>query len=128
MAYRSSWVGVEDRVLEADLGAFVPEPVTAAEAAEVAAVFAEQDASLGPEHDPDSVEYWARLEDMTGGLAEVEPAGLAAQELAGGLATAARGLGRATLGQEELVGVLDADLVESLETVGRARTQLDATA
>ncbi len=124
MADTSTWGGVEERVI--DSGDFVPEPVTLAEAAEVAAVLEEQWAALGPADDPGCVEYWDRLEDMAGALVDQEPAGLAAQELAAGLATAARGLGRAGLGADELVRVFDPDLVDALEAVGRARAQLDA--
>lgn len=131
MAYRSTWGGVGDGVLVLEGRVLVPEPfvpvpVTAAEAVEVAAVFEEQWAGLGPEHDPGCAEYWSRLEDMAAASGGVEPAGLPSQELAGGLATAARGLGRAALDAGELTRVLDGDLVEALEAVGRARSQLDA--
>ena len=126
MAYTDTWTGLEERDLDAELGGPVLEPVTADEAAEVERLFAEQWASTSEEHDLDDAARWARFEDMAASLADDEPAGLPAQELSGGLATAARGLGRARLDQDELVGVLDADLVDALESVGRVRAQVEA--
>jgi hypothetical protein len=125
MAHRGTSMVLEDRLLEADLRAFVPDPLTPGEAAQVAADVEEQWTHLGPEHDPACVEYWDRLEDMAATLAGDEPAGLPAQELAAGLTTAAHGLDRAGLDAAELTRVLDTDLVEALEAVGRARCQLD---
>jgi hypothetical protein len=118
--------GDRGRVLDADLSGFVPEPVTAAEAAEVAELFEEQWATLTAGPDPDSLDDWARWEDMAAALLEDDPAAPGPEELAGGLATAARGLGRAALRPDELVAVLDGDLVQALELTGRVRSQLDA--
>ncbi|GGK69852.1 HNH endonuclease signature motif containing protein [Ornithinimicrobium pekingense] len=126
MSRTSTWGGGEDRVL--DVADLVLEPVTAAEAADVEAVLEAQWATLGPEHDPHSAESWARFEDMVAALEPHDPDRLAAEELAGGLATATRGLGRAGLGADELARVLDADVVEALEAAGRARVALDAVA
>lgn len=116
---------VEDTIL--DLQEWVPEPVTQAEAAEVAAVVAAQLSTLGSADDPGCAQYWDRLEDLHATHAWQEESALPIEELAGGLTTAARGLGRTALDDGDLARVLDHGIVEGLEAVGRVRSQLDAT-
>ena len=125
MAITGTLRQVEETVL--DLQGWVPEPVSHVEAAEVAAVVAAQLSSLGSADDPGGREYWDRLEDLHDTLAGQEVPALPAEELTGGLSTAARGLGRTALDDGDLARVLDQGIVEGLEAVGRVRSQLDAT-
>ncbi len=126
MTYPGTWAGVEGQLLDADLAGHRPEPITDAELVELTAVLDAQWAQLGPEHDPDSPEYWSRLDDVAEALDGFEPAGAAPQGLTEGLTTAARGLGRAALDPGGLTGVTEPDLVDALEAAGRIRSQLDS--
>ena len=88
--------------------------------------FAEEAAACTGVGDPDSAEYWAMVADVEATLAGVPPPGLASQELLDGLAMASRGLGRASLGEQEAAQVFEGALGEAMEAAGRVRTQLDA--
>ncbi|MCK0112548.1 HNH endonuclease [Ornithinimicrobium sp. F0845] len=83
------------------------------------------------EGDLDSPEFWALVAEVDAATSPGTPGATEAsgwvdpvQELAGGLATAARGLDRAALGEQGLVGVFDAGIEEGLEAAGRVRDQL----
>lgn len=77
--------------------------------------------SLGPDAGGD-VDAGGEADDGGGRSAP----GLPAEELAGGLADAARGLTRAALTEDEAVRVIDAGIVSSTEALGLLRTEADA--
>lgn len=122
--------------LMAGLGAEVVARLDA-EFAELESSWSHGCAEADPVEDSDCREYWERLaevdqlslESMTGdGDGEGDggvPAWWAAEELAGGLAAAGRGLGRAGQATGGVVGVFDPGVVAGLEAVGALRSRLD---
>lgn len=75
---------------------------------------------------PEDLAYWSLVADV-----ELHPdpepgPGLPAEELADGLAAAARGLARAGLTEEESVRVLDSGIEAGLESLDVLKTQTDA--
>lgn len=78
---------------------------------------------------PEDLAYWSLVADLElhgTGPAEDESPTLPAEELAQGLAAAARGLARAGLSEAESVRVLDAGVVSGLESLSDIRAQTDA--
>ena len=70
MAMWRTWAGpAEGAVGWAEVGDYVPGPVTAQEAAEVLALAQEQWALLGPEDDPECAEYWQAWDDIAATMA-----------------------------------------------------------
>ncbi|WP_202619048.1 hypothetical protein, partial [Ornithinimicrobium cavernae] len=99
----------------------------AASAASAAVVSSPVWGDLGPVEELMGPAEWDALVEVDEVLAGREGPGSVAQELADGLGSAARGLGRVVgVGPAELVGVFDAGVVEGLEAVGRLRSQVEA--
>ena len=74
-------------------------------------------------------DYQALMDEVATVLGEMhgrEGRGLPAEELGAGLEAAAIALGRASLGNDEVVSVQDAELTGALEAVGRLQTRLGA--
>jgi len=104
-------------------GAGVSGELTAEELAE----FAAWEAEVWTEHgDPDLPGDWDLVAEVDQILAASgsDPFLDPAMELAGGLATAARGLERAAVEGDDLVRVFDAGIETGLEAAGRLRSQL----
>lgn len=76
---------------------------------------------------PEDLAYWSLVADLElHGMGDDTSPRLPAEELAQGLASAARGLARAGLTEDESVRVLDTGIVSGLEALGDIRTQTDA--